>query len=51
MSIGGGTVSNGSNSVQVTTYNNSHGTNGSLEATIDFEENAQFGFALRHTGE
>jgi gliding motility-associated-like protein/uncharacterized repeat protein (TIGR01451 family) len=34
----------------VTTYNYSHGTNGTLEATIKFQEYAAFGFAMRHKG-
>ncbi len=43
-------ISSVGNDPGVSTYNFSHGTNGMLEATINFTQSAAFGFALRHTG-
>ncbi len=50
MPVTGGSLTSVSNNSSVSTYNFSHGTNGTLEATIDFTPSAAFGFALRHTG-
>lgn len=50
MGIGGGQLSTISNDAGVTTYNYSHGVNGIIEAAINFQGSASFGFAFRHTG-
>ena len=44
-------VSNLANNTHVFTNNFSHGTNGIIEATLEFADNAQFGFALRYDGD
>ncbi|WP_010520668.1 glycosyl hydrolase family 8 [Aquimarina agarivorans] len=43
-------VSNVSNSVAVSTHDFSHGTNGTIEAEVNFADSQAYGFALRHTG-
>jgi gliding motility-associated-like protein/uncharacterized repeat protein (TIGR01451 family) len=50
MTVATNSLTSISNNSGVTTYNYSHGTNGTLEAKIDFTPNAAFGFAMRHTG-
>lgn len=50
MNIAASTLTTTANDDAVSTYNFSHGTNGTLEATITFADNAAFGFAMRHTG-
>lgn len=43
-------VSNASNSLAVSTHDYSHGTNGTIEAEVNFADSQAYGFALRHTG-
>ncbi|KZS39403.1 hypothetical protein AWE51_12750 [Aquimarina aggregata] len=50
MGVTGGSLASVPNNLGVSTYNYSHGTNGTLEATIDFDPNQAFGFTMRHTG-
>ncbi len=50
MNISGGELSTVSNDAGVTTYNYSHGVNGVIEAAVNFQGSASFGFAFRHTG-
>ena len=50
MNVGSTGITSVPNSPGVMTYNYSHGTNGSIEATIDFAANAAYGLAFRHTG-
>lgn len=50
MNVSGGELTTVSNDPAVTTYNYSHGTNGTIEASVNFQGSAAFGFAFRHTG-
>ena len=50
MTVAGGSLTNVQNNDGVMTYDYSHGTDGTIEATIDFNDNAAFGIAFRHTG-
>ena len=44
-------LTNVANNVHISTNNFSHGINGIIEATLEFNDNAQFGFALRYEGD
>jgi gliding motility-associated-like protein/uncharacterized repeat protein (TIGR01451 family) len=50
MNLSGGELTTVSNDAGVTTYNYSHGTNGTIEASVNFQGSAALGFAFRHTG-
>jgi gliding motility-associated-like protein/uncharacterized repeat protein (TIGR01451 family) len=50
MTVAPSGLSSIANTSSVTTYNYSHGTNGTLEATINFNLYQTFGFTMRHTG-
>ncbi len=50
MTVSGGQLTNVANNDGVMTYDYSHGTDGTIEATISFQANAAFGLAFRHTG-
>lgn len=47
---GATTIANVSNQSQVATYNYSHGTNGTITATVNLASYAAFGVSFRHTG-
>jgi len=50
MTVSAGLLTNVSNDAGVMTYNQSHGTNGTIEASFNFANSAAFGIAFRHTG-